>query len=39
VHFGRAWIEVDAPRSRDAIIRAIRAGNFRLGFRQGNLAL
>jgi hypothetical protein len=31
-HFGRAWIEVDAPRERDAIIRAIRAGDFRLGF-------
>jgi hypothetical protein len=34
-HFGRAWIEVDAPRDRDAIIRAIRAGDFRLGFRAG----
>jgi hypothetical protein len=33
-HFGRAWIEVDAPRDRDAIIRAIRAGDFTLGFRQ-----
>jgi len=33
VHFGRAWIEVDATRDRDAIIRAIRAGDFRLGFR------
>jgi hypothetical protein len=31
-HFGRAWIEVDAPRNRDAIIRAIRAGDVRLGF-------
>jgi predicted metal-dependent phosphoesterase TrpH len=31
-HFGRAWIEVNAPRDRDAIIRAIRAGDFRLGF-------
>jgi len=31
-HFGRAWIEVDASRDRDAIIRAIRAGDFRLGF-------
>jgi predicted metal-dependent phosphoesterase TrpH len=30
-HFGRAWIEVDAARQRDAIIRAIRAGDFRLG--------
>ncbi len=32
IHFGRAWVEVDAARSRDAIIRAIRAGEFRLGF-------
>ncbi len=32
VHFGRAWIEVDAARDRDAIIRAIRAGDFALGF-------
>ncbi len=31
-HFGRAWIEVEAPRDRDGIIRAIRAGNFELGF-------
>jgi hypothetical protein len=31
-HFGRGWIEVDAPRDRDAIIRAIRAGDFALGF-------
>jgi hypothetical protein len=31
-HLGRAWIEVEAPRDRDAIIRAIRAGDFRLGF-------
>jgi predicted metal-dependent phosphoesterase TrpH len=31
-HFGRAWIEVDAPRDRDAIIRAVRGGNFTLGF-------
>jgi hypothetical protein len=28
-HFGRAWVEVDARRDRDAIIRAIRAGDFR----------
>ena len=35
IHFGRAWIEVDAPRSRDAIIRAIRASEFRLGFADG----
>jgi predicted metal-dependent phosphoesterase TrpH len=32
VHFAQAWIEVDAPRRRDAILRAIRAGEFRLGF-------
>ena len=31
-HFGRAWIEVDAARERDAIIRAIRAGDVQLGF-------
>ena len=31
-HFGRAWIEVEAPRDRDAILRAIRAGDFELGF-------
>ena len=31
-HFGRAWIEVEAPRERDAIIRAIRAGDFRVAF-------
>ena len=37
VHFGRAWIEVDASRNRDAIIRAIRAGDFTLGFRQPEL--
>ncbi len=36
-HFGRAWIEVDAPRDRDAIIRAIRAGDFGLGFRPPDL--
>ncbi len=28
-HFGRAWIEVEARRDRDAIIRAIRAGDCR----------
>ncbi len=28
-HFGRAWIEVEARPERDAIIRAIRAGDFR----------
>jgi PHP domain-containing protein len=30
--FGRAWVEVDAARSTDAILRAIKAGDFRLGF-------
>jgi hypothetical protein len=30
--FGRAWIEVDAARGTDAILRAIRAGDFRAGF-------
>ncbi len=30
--FGRAWIEVEAPREADAILRAIKAGDFRLGF-------
>jgi predicted metal-dependent phosphoesterase TrpH len=34
VHFGRAWVEVNAPRDRDAIIRAIRAGDFRVGYRR-----
>src|SRR3989449_1802156 len=38
VHFGRAWIEVDAPLDRDAIIRAIRAGDFRLGFAPDELS-
>jgi hypothetical protein len=31
-HFGRAWVEVEAPRSRDAIIRSIRAGDVRIVF-------
>lgn len=30
--FGRAWVEVDAARSVDAIIRAVKAGDFRVGF-------
>ena len=30
--FGRAWIEVDAARSPDAILRAVKAGDFRAGF-------
>jgi predicted metal-dependent phosphoesterase TrpH len=32
LHWGRAWIEVEARRDRDAILRAIKAGDFRLGF-------
>ncbi len=36
MHFGRAWIEVEAPRDRDAIIRAIRAGDFGLGFAESD---
>jgi hypothetical protein len=32
-HFGRAWIEVEAPRDRDAIIRAIKAGDVHVKFR------
>jgi len=39
LHFGRAWIEVDAPRDRDAILRAIKAGNFSLGFSDSDGAL
>lgn len=35
LHFARAWIEVQARRDRDAILRAIRGGDFRLGFRSG----
>jgi hypothetical protein len=31
-HFGRAWIEVDAARDRDAIIRAILAGDVQMRF-------
>src|SRR5216683_1364678 len=27
-HIGRAWIEVDASRAPDAILRAIKAGDF-----------
>lgn len=30
--FGRAWIEVDAARTPDAILRAIKAGQFRKVF-------
>jgi PHP domain-containing protein len=30
--FGRAWVEVDAVRNADAIIRAVKAGDFHVGF-------
>jgi hypothetical protein len=30
--FGRAWVEVEAQRSADAILRAIKAGDFRVRF-------
>jgi len=30
--FGRAWIEVDAARNPDAILRAIKANQFRMAF-------
>jgi len=30
--FGRAWVEVDAARNADAILRAVKAGDFRVGF-------
>jgi hypothetical protein len=30
--FGRAWIEVDAAKTPDAIIKAVRAGDFQVAF-------
>jgi hypothetical protein len=33
--FGQAWIEVDAPRSMDGIIKAVKSGDFRVGFAPG----
>lgn len=30
---GRAWIELDAPMDKDSILKAVKAGDFRLGFR------
>jgi hypothetical protein len=33
--FGRAWVEVDAARDPDAILRAVKAGDFRVGFAAG----
>ncbi|MBI2527027.1 MAG: hypothetical protein HYV93_13715 [Candidatus Rokubacteria bacterium] len=37
--YGRAWIEVDAPRTPDAILRAIKAGDFRVDFAPGDGAV
>jgi hypothetical protein len=37
-HFGRAWVEVDAAPEPDAILRAIKAGDFRVGFADGTVA-
>ena len=37
-HIGRAWVEVDAARNPDAIIRAIKAGAFRVGVASGSRA-
>ncbi len=33
--FGRAWVEVDAARNPDALLRAIKAGEFRVRFASG----
>ena len=30
--FGRAWVEVEAERNADSILRAIKAGDFRIRF-------
>jgi hypothetical protein len=30
---GKAWVEVQSPRNRDEILRALKAGNFRMGFK------
>lgn len=37
-HIGRAWIEVNAARNPDAILRAIKAGDFVVGFDSGGIA-
>jgi hypothetical protein len=39
VHFGRAWVEVEATRDRDSILRAIRGGNFKVGFGETRASL
>jgi hypothetical protein len=31
-HIGRAWIEVNATRDPDSVLRAIKAGDFQVGF-------
>jgi len=38
VQVGRAWIEVNAARNPDAILRAIKAGDFAVGFGSGGVA-
>lgn len=38
VHIGRAWIEVNAARNPDAILRAIKAGDFAVRFGSGGVA-
>ena len=30
---GKAWVEVQSRRDRDEILRAVKAGNFRMGFK------
>jgi predicted metal-dependent phosphoesterase TrpH len=35
--FGRAWVEVDAARNADAILRAIKAGQFAVRFARPRL--
>jgi hypothetical protein len=37
-HVGRAWIEVNAARNPDAILRAIKAGDFTVGLGSGGIA-
>ena len=34
-HIGRAWVEVNAARNPDAILRAIKAGDFAVAIRDG----
>jgi PHP domain-containing protein len=37
-HIGRAWIEVSAARNPDAILRAVKAGDFVAGFGSRGIA-